>query len=73
MNIKKFIISAVVGAICWTVLLTPYMFLVVRNTLEQYISWLGMQFILVPLVAPIVYWLTQKIEDRVAKNEEVHA
>jgi len=64
MNIKKFVISAIVGSICWTLFLTPYMFLVVRNTIEQYISWLGMQFIIVPIIAPIVYTITQKMEEK---------
>ena len=60
MNIKKTLITSIVGAIAWTVLLTPYVVLVTKMTTEQYVSWLGMQFILVPIIAPVVFWITEK-------------
>lgn len=60
MGLKKTIISAIVGAISWTLLLTPYMVVITKVSREQYVSWLGMQFILVPIVAPIVFWATEK-------------
>jgi len=52
---KKTIISASVGALLWTIFLTPYVLIVTKMTLDQYLSWLGMQFILVPIIAPIVF------------------
>jgi len=66
MNWKKTIISSVVGAILWTVCLTPYVWFVTKMTIDQYISWLGMQFILVPLIAPIVFWGTEKVNKKFA-------
>ena len=66
MNWKKTLISSIVGAILWTVCLTPYVWFVTRMTIEQYISWLGMQFILVPLIAPVVFWGTEKVNKKFA-------
>jgi hypothetical protein len=45
------------------------MFLIVKNTWEQYISWLGMQFILVPIIAPIVFTITEKVQNYINKNK----
>ena len=67
MNWRKFIVSAVTGAVVWTVALTPYMVLVTNTTTEQYLSWVLMQFILVPLVAPLVFWITEKAVRRLAE------
>lgn len=64
MNWKKTLISSVVGAILWTICLTPYVVFVTKMTPEQYISWLGMQFVLVPLIAPLVFWGTEKVNKK---------
>jgi len=60
MDIKKTLISSIVGAITWTALLTPYVVFITKMTWTQYLSWLGMQFILVPLISPIVFWITER-------------
>lgn len=55
-----FLASAIVGAVGWTIFLTPYVLFVVGMTMEQYLSWLVMEFVLVPPVAPIVFYITKK-------------
>ena len=55
------IISAFLGAILWTIALTPYVLLVTQMTIEQYKSWIVMEFILVPPVAPFVFWATKRV------------
>jgi hypothetical protein len=59
-NWKKAILSAVIGSVVWTLALTPYVIFAVGMTLEQYLSWLLMEFILVPPIAPLVFWVTEK-------------
>jgi len=46
--IKQFIRDAIVSFIYWTLVLSPYMILVVKTSLEQYIAWVAMQATLVP-------------------------
>ena len=58
MNVKRIIVEALMGALAWTLLLTPYTVIVMKVTLEQYLWWLLMEFTLVPPCAPIVYRLT---------------
>jgi membrane protein DedA with SNARE-associated domain len=58
-KIGKFIFTAIAGAILWTGFLTPYMFIVVRTTWEQWVNWVVMEFTLVPIVAPFVFYLTE--------------
>ena len=61
-NLKKFlkfVFAAIVGAVLWTIFLTPYVLIVSNLTLEQYISWVIMEFSLVPVIAPIVFFLTE--------------
>jgi len=60
-KIAEVIISALLGAALWTIALTPYVVLVTRMTIEQYKSWIVMEFILVPPVAPIVFWVTKRV------------
>ena len=68
MNLKKILLEAVTGFIFWTLFLTPYMIFIVQTTTEQYISWLGMQGILVPVIAPIVFRMTKWVIDKYEKN-----
>ena len=64
-RIKIFLVEAIAGFILWTLALTPYMLWVVKTTNDQYIAWLGMQAILVPIIAPFVFritaWILKKI------------
>jgi hypothetical protein len=39
MNWKKLLVEALSGFVGWTAALTPYMLLVVKTNLEQYIAW----------------------------------
>ena len=64
-TVKKFAVEALIGFVLWTLFLTPYMWLVVKTTLEQYINWLVMQAVIVPLIAIVVInatnWITKKL------------
>lgn len=61
-KIKEILLEAMLGFILWTLFLTPYMIIVVKTTSSQYISWLGMQAILIPIIAPIVFRITNKLK-----------
>ena len=63
-TIKKYLLQAVVGFVLWTGFLTPYMLLVTRVTFDQYLFWLLMQAILVPLIAPLVFRVTIRCEKK---------
>jgi hypothetical protein len=58
-KIEKFVFTAIAGAILWTGFLTPYMFIVVGCSWEQWINWVVMEFTLVPIVAPFVFFVTE--------------
>lgn len=62
--IKQFIKDAVISFIFWTVALSPYMILVVKTTLEQYIAWVGMQAILVPPLGAIFSIIARKLKPK---------
>ena len=63
-KIKRFLRDAIVAFIFWTATLTPYMFLVVRVNLTQYLAWISMQAILVPplgAVSALVFrWIDRR-------------
>lgn len=50
---KKFLIEAVAGFVFWTGILTPYMVFIVGTNVEQYLKWVGMQLIIVPVLSPL--------------------
>jgi len=66
-SIKKLVIESIAGACLWTVLLTPYMLLVTKVTTEQFLSWLLMEFILIPPLAPIVFRITSWLRSKLVK------
>lgn len=53
---KIFLLQALGGFIFWTTVLTPYMTAYVGVNLEQYLKWMGMQFIIIPPLAPLSIW-----------------
>jgi membrane protein DedA with SNARE-associated domain len=67
MNWKKFSLEAICGFSLWTAFLTPYMIFVTQVTFEQYLTWIGMQAILVPPISIVVVGLTNRIVGRFAK------
>jgi len=64
-ELAKFAVEALLGFVLWTVILTPYMILIVETTLTQYIDWLIMEAIIVPPVAVFVVnvtnWIVKKL------------
>ena len=66
-NWKKILLEAGMGFALWTIFLTPYMIIIVKTSLEQYILWLGMQLFLIPPLAPIVFRITRYIERKIWK------
>lgn len=69
-KIKKYLLQAIVGFALWTGFLTPYMVFVTRVTFDQYLFWLLMQAILVPLIAPIVFRATIRCEKKFLAKEK---
>jgi len=61
MNMKNFVKQAVIGFSFWTLVLTPYVILVTKMSLMQYITWVGMNAILVTPLAPIGVRITNKL------------
>ena len=70
MKWKEIIIESVVGTLAWTGFLTPYVIFITNLTFEQYLTWLGMQFILVPPITPLVFRLTNKIQQKLLEAKK---
>jgi membrane protein DedA with SNARE-associated domain len=68
MKVKKFLIEAFCGFVLWTGLLTPYMIFVMATTVEQYLSWIIMQAVVVPPVSVAVINITNKIVRRLTNG-----
>ena len=61
---KKALLEAVLGFALWTGILTPYVLFVTQMTVNQYLSWLLMQAIIVPPVAIAVLRVTNYFTKR---------
>jgi len=61
MKVKKYLLQSICGFILWTGGLTPYMLFVVRVNMTQYLKWVSMQIIIVPLFSILAVNLTNKI------------
>ena len=64
MKFKKLLLEAALGFCLWTGILTPYVLLVTQMTVNQYLSWLLMQAIIVPPVAIAVLRVTNYFTKR---------
>jgi len=62
---KKILLEAFLGFVLWTGILTPYVVFITQMTLEQYLSWLLMQAVIVPPVAIIVLRITNYVTMKV--------
>lgn len=51
-KIEKFLLEAIGGFVFWTAALTPYMVFIVKTNFMQYIKWVGMELLIIPLLAP---------------------
>lgn len=64
-TVKKFALEAFIGFVLWTLFLTPYMWFIVKTTIDQYLNWLVMEALLVPPIAIVVInatnWITEKL------------
>lgn len=56
-------IDALAAFIFYTLALTPYMVLVIRTDLTQYIAWIVMQITIVPPLGAAFAWICRKIGD----------
>jgi hypothetical protein len=61
---KRFIRDAIVSFVFWTGTLTPYMILVVRVDIPQYLAWVGMQGILVPPLGSVSAMIFRWLDNR---------
>lgn len=59
--VKALLIKSICGFILWTTLLTPYIIFVIGVDGSQYLRWILMQLIIVPIIAPIVFGITERI------------
>ena len=66
-TLKKIGIEALMGFILWTIILTPYMLFVTKMTVEQYITWLAMEVVMVPPIAIFVVNITNRVVRRFIK------
>ena len=63
-NWKRVVVEAVAGFIGWTGALTPYLILVTKMDLTQYISFLIMQLTLVPPLSIVVMRFTEWLKKK---------
>jgi hypothetical protein len=70
MKLKKLLLEAIIGFALWTGVLTPYVLVVTQMTLNQYLSWLVMQAIIVPPVAIIVLRVTNYVTKQFASYDK---
>ena len=68
MKLKKLLLEAALGFCLWTGILTPYVLLVTQMTVNQYLSWLLMQAVIVPPVAVLVLRATNYLTKRAGLN-----
>lgn len=65
-KIKQFLRDAVVSFFFWTITLTPYMIFVIKVDTSQYMTWIGMQIVLVPplgaLSAVVFRWVDRRMK-----------
>jgi len=60
--VKQFLKDAVISFFYWTIALTPYMLLVVKTNMNQYIAWVGMQAILVPPLGAVFSIIARELK-----------
>lgn len=60
--ITRFVKDAVISFIYWTTVLTPYMVFVVKTSPYQYVAWLGMQAVLIPILGALFLALIRKLK-----------
>lgn|GEM_PF-5038682 len=53
---RKILRQALAGFLFWTTTLTSYMIFFVDTDWSQYCRWIGMQLVIVPVLAPIRVW-----------------
>ena len=67
LNLKKYLVEAIVWSVLWTLFLTPYSILVEQLTILQFFYWVGMEFVLVLPLAPVVNYVGKRIVKKVMK------
>ena len=65
-KIKQLIRDGVISFFYWTIVLTPYMVFAMKVSLAQYMTWIVMQVVLVPVLgafsAVVFRWFDKKFE-----------
>ena len=64
LNLRRLLLEALLGFVLWTLLLSPYMLLVIGMTPPQYSAWLLMQAVIVPPVSVVVVRATNTVTRR---------
>lgn len=60
--LKQFLTDAVISFLYWTLTLTPYMVFVVKTDFQQYIAWVGMQAVLVPILGAVFLIIVRRLK-----------
>ena len=63
-QLRKTLLQALAGFVFWSITLTPYMIDFVDTNREQYWRWIGMQVLIVPILAPISVWFINGFVER---------
>ncbi|MEA3412950.1 MAG: hypothetical protein U9R74_15625 [Pseudomonadota bacterium] len=63
-QVRKTLLQAVAGFLFWTTTLTPYMIFFVDTDWSQYWRWIGMQLLIVPILAPMSVWFINRFVER---------
>lgn len=67
-KIMKFLVQAIMGFFLWTLILTPYMVIVIGITFDQYILWLLASVLISPPASIIVAYFTDKVYSKLLKK-----
>jgi len=64
--VRRTLLQALAGFLFWTTTLTPYMIYLVDTNWEQYLRWIGMKLLIVPILAPIsvgfINWFVDRFQ-----------
>lgn len=67
-QVRTILLQALAGFLFWTTTLTPYMVFFVDTDWGQYWRWIGMQLLIVPILAPLSVWFINGFVNRFQRS-----
>ncbi len=67
--VKRFLIDGTICTTFFTLVLTPYVVFITKMNLEQYISWVIMEYTIVMPIVPISILITEKIRKKILEKK----